>query len=108
IGVSKQGLDVPAMALGLSAAAGALISIPIVIRGRRVAGRTSDRRLDRFIDQASTRDFSALLIVLALLDGLHWFLWLVGIVVHLFWMTALALQLRLARRDRMSRTAASA
>ncbi|MSU36627.1 MAG: CDP-alcohol phosphatidyltransferase family protein [Pedosphaera sp.] len=93
LALSHQNPDGPALALGLSAVCGTLISIPIVIRGRCVAERASDRRLDRFIDQASTRDFTALVIFLAIVDRLSWFLWLTGVTVHVFWIIALALQL---------------
>jgi hypothetical protein len=50
--------------------------------------------LQKLIDSATNRDFSALVLVLACFNRLHWFLWLSAIGSHLFWMTALALQFR--------------
>jgi len=92
VGLSRQGMDTPVLWLGLSAVAGALISFPVVVRGRLLANNEADSRLEKFIDAASTRDFTALLIFLAVIDRLHWFLWLAGITVHVFWVTALVLQ----------------
>lgn len=93
IGLSQQASDVPVLWLGLSAVVGALISFPVVVRGRLLASKETDSRLEKFIDAASTRDFTVLLILLSVIDRLHWFLWITGITVHVFWVTALLLQL---------------
>lgn len=92
-GLARQGIEAPVMWLGISAVAGALISFPVVVRGRMLANKDTDTRLEKFIDAASTRDFTALVLFLAFLGKLHWFLWLTAISVHIFWITALVLQL---------------
>jgi hypothetical protein len=48
--------------------------------------------LQKLIDATTNRDFSVLLILLALLARLEWFLWMTAIGVHVFWMAALAVQ----------------
>jgi hypothetical protein len=93
IGLAQQNSGAPVLWLGLSAVVGALISFPVVVRGRALADKNNDTKLERFVDAASTRDFTALLIILALFNKLHWFLWLTAITVHVFWVTALLLQL---------------
>jgi len=93
IGLSRQGSSAPVLWLGISAVAGALISFPVVVRARLLANKQTDTRLERFIDAASTRDFTVLVLLLAVVGKLHWFLWLTGITVHVFWITALLLQL---------------
>jgi phosphatidylglycerophosphate synthase len=93
VGLSRQGTEAPVWWLGASAVAGALISFPVVVRGRLLANQATDTRLEKFIDAASTRDFTVLVLFLALLGKLEWFLWLTGVTVHVFWITALCLQL---------------
>jgi phosphatidylglycerophosphate synthase len=93
VGLSRQGTEAPVLWLGASAVAGALISFPVVVRGRLLANQATDTRLEKFIDAASTRDFTVLVLFLALLGKLAWFLWLTGVTVHVFWITALCLQL---------------
>lgn len=92
VGLGRGGSDAPVMWLGLSAVVGAIISFPVVVRARRLSNQ-EDSKLEKFIDAASTRDFTALLVFLAVIGRLEWFLWLTGITVHLFWVTALVLQL---------------
>ncbi len=92
VGLHRAGIDAPVMWLGISAVAGAVISFPVVVRARRLA-TAEDTRLEKFIDAASTRDFTALILFLAVIGHLEWFLWLTGITVHIFWVTALVLQL---------------
>ena len=48
----------------------------------------------RLIDTATNRDFSLLVVLLALIGKLDLFLWMAGIGVHLFWITALCSQWR--------------
>jgi len=93
IGLSQQGTQAPVLWLGASAVAGTLISFPVVLRGRLLSDKEAGTRLEKFIDAASTRDFTVLVLFLALVEKLHWFLWLTGITVHVFWITALFLQL---------------
>ena len=92
VGLSRAGCEAPVGWLGLSAVVGAVISFPVVVRARRLSQGELDGRLEKFIDAASTRDFTALIVFLAVLGRLEWFLWLTGITVHIFWITALALQ----------------
>lgn len=91
LGLHRAAVDAPVMALGISAVAGAIISFPVVVRARRLS-TTEDSKLEKFIDAASTRDFTALILFLAVISRLEWFLWLTGVTVHIFWITALALQ----------------
>lgn len=86
--------------LGASAMAGAALSFLVVLRGWRTAGRRGgdSGRMQKFLDAATNRDFSVLVLVLAVVGKLDWFLWLAGVGSHLFWMTLLGLQLRLERR----------
>ena len=93
IGLSRHGGNVVVLWLGISAVVGAVISFPVVVRARRLANKETDTRLEKFINAASTRDFTALILFLAFIDRLEWFLWLTGVTVHIFWVTALLLQL---------------
>ena len=52
------------------------------------------RRLTRKINH---REYSLIVLIFALLDGLHWFLWLSLGGIHLFWITLLLLNLRAGR-----------
>ena len=93
VGLSRAGADAPAVWLGISAAMGAVISFPVVVRARRLSNKDLDTKLEKFIDAASTRDFTALIVFLAVISRLEWFLWLTGITVHIFWIAALIMQL---------------
>jgi phosphatidylglycerophosphate synthase len=93
VGLSEQGLDAPVLWLGASAVVGTFISFPVVVRARLLVNKETDTRLEKFIDAASTRDFTVLVLFLAVIGKLHWFLWLAGITVHVFWVTTLFLQL---------------
>lgn len=90
-----------ALSLGLGAAAvlGGLLSFAVVLRGMRRPGGL-DGPLQRLIDGATNRDFSVLVLLLALVDRLGWFLWLAAVGSHGFWMVAWALQLRADRAPR--------
>jgi hypothetical protein len=72
--------------LGLSAAAGTVIFFVVMLRAHL--------RLQPFINKTANRDFSVLLLALAIAQRVDWFLWLAAIGVHLFWMTALWVQRR--------------
>ena len=52
--------------------------------------------LDKF-DAAANRDFSLLLLTLALLGKMELFLWMAGIGIHFFWLAMLASQLQPVR-----------
>lgn len=100
IGLTRQATEAPALALGVSAALGALISFAVVVRGMLQPKENRSALLDKMIDAATTRDFSVLLLFLASFNQLEWFLWLAGIGVHLFWLMALALQWPRARQPK--------
>jgi phosphatidylglycerophosphate synthase len=91
-GLLRNGGDKETIFLGVSAVVGALISFAVVLRGMRQAN-SGNGLLQKLIDAATNRDFSVIVLALALVQKLHWFLWLAGIGSHLFWMTALSLQL---------------
>ncbi len=92
VGLSRAGSDAPVLALGASAALGAVISFAVVLRGmlRPEAGRSS--HLARLLDAATSRDFAYPLLLLALLDRLELFLWLAAVGSHVFWILALGAQ----------------
>jgi phosphatidylglycerophosphate synthase len=100
IGLMKTGPGNTALWLGLSAVAGALLSFAVVVRG---LSRPLDQngRLQKLIDSATNRDFSVVVLVLAAMGKLEWFLWLAAIGSHVFWISALALQrVRLPTEER--------
>ena len=76
----------PALWLGLSAAVGTVIFFVVMLR--------ANLRLQPFIHKTANRDFSVLLLALAIAQRVDWFLWLAAIGVHLFWITALWMQRR--------------
>jgi phosphatidylglycerophosphate synthase len=91
-GVLRNGGGEETVFLGLSAVLGALISFAVVVRGMRQAN-SGNSLLQKLIDSATNRDFSVIVLALAIMQKLHWFLWMAGIGSHLFWITALGLQL---------------
>jgi len=50
-------------------------------------------KLQALIDKMTNRDFSVVLLALAVADQMSLFLWMVGIGVHVFWIVALGVQL---------------
>jgi phosphatidylglycerophosphate synthase len=89
-GLSAQGLAA-AWWLGLSAIGGALLSFALVLRGMRRSDKPGTA-LQRLIDSATNRDFSVLVLALALWNELEVFLWLAAIGSHAFWIALLCLQ----------------
>ena len=87
----------PALALGISAVLGTIISFAVIVRlmQRKNGGRSST--LQKLIDAATTRDFSLLVLFLAMVGRLDLFLWMAGIGVHLFWIIAFCSQWQSAR-----------
>ena len=85
--------------LGGATILGAVLSFGVVLRGILSPALSRDPNLQRFIDGATSRDFSVLVLLLACVGRLGWFLWLSAIGSHVFWLTALWLQQR-SRRDR--------
>jgi phosphatidylglycerophosphate synthase len=94
IGLMRVGFPGPALLLGLSAAVGVIISFIVIVRAMNQTRGLRHSRLEKLIDATTNRDFSVLLIVLACLGRIDLFLWMAGLGVHLFWITALALQTR--------------
>jgi phosphatidylglycerophosphate synthase len=94
LGLMKSNPGTPAGWLGLSAIAGALLSFAVVLRGFRLPPSEQKSRMQKMIDGATTRDFSVLLMALAILGKLDLFLWLTAIGSHCFWVALLALQSR--------------
>jgi len=94
LGVARMDPATPAFALGVSAAIGVLLSFAVVVRALRQPSAQRSPFLNRLLDATANRDFSVLLLILALIDRMELFLWLAGIGVHVFWVALLVLQLR--------------
>lgn len=98
LGQWRQHDDTAVLWLGGSTLLGALLSFLVVLRGLLSPKLSRDPRLQQFIDGATSRDFSVLVLILACLGHVGWFLWASAIGSHVFWITALWLQQR-ARQD---------
>ncbi|MBI3880702.1 MAG: CDP-alcohol phosphatidyltransferase family protein [Verrucomicrobia bacterium] len=94
VGLARAGTDAPVLALAASAGVGVVISFIVVMRGLLNPELQKNTALQKLIDATTNRDFSVLLLALAFVDRLGWFLWLAAFGVHVFWLLALALQLR--------------
>jgi phosphatidylglycerophosphate synthase len=92
LGLWRGGAGPAVLWLGLSGLVGALLAFAVVLRRMR-DGAERDEPLDRLIRATTNRDFSLLLICLALLGRLEWFLWIMGTLVHVFWIIAWRLSL---------------
>jgi phosphatidylglycerophosphate synthase len=92
IGVADIDPAVPALALGASAALGVLLSFAVIIRALRQPAAQRGPLLNRLLDATANRDFSVLLLVLAIFGRMDLFLWMAGIGIHAFWIALLALQ----------------
>lgn len=92
IGLYRAGSTAPVLPLAASAAIGVVISFLIVMRGLMQPESQRNSRLQKLIDATTNRDFSVLLLILAFVGKLEWFLWLTAIGVHVFWVLALSLQ----------------
>jgi phosphatidylglycerophosphate synthase len=97
-GLSRSDPASPALALGISAALGVIISFAVIVRfmQRNSSGKSSG--LKRLIDATTNRDFSLLVLLLAIVGKLDLFLWIAGIGVHIFWIIALRSQWQTAGR----------
>lgn len=78
--------------LGLSAVVGVAMAFVMVLRGMLRPEHRSNRRLQTLIDRTTNRDFSVLVLLLAIVNRLDIFLWLTAIGVHIFWLIAWRLQ----------------
>jgi phosphatidylglycerophosphate synthase len=92
VGLYRSASGEPVIALATSAVIGVIISFIVVMMGRLQPEAQRNPRLQRWIDATTNRDFSVLLILLALVGKLSWFLWMTAIGVHLFWLTALGVK----------------
>jgi phosphatidylglycerophosphate synthase len=92
LGLARSNPGSPALALGISAVLGTIISFAVIVRFmQRKNGRESSG-LEKLIDATTNRDFSLLVLFLAIVGKLNLFLWMAGIGVHLFWIIALRSQ----------------
>ena len=92
VGVARTDPSVPALALGASAALGVLLCFAVIVRALRLPAAQRGPRLNKLLDATANRDFSLLLLVLALWDRMDLFLWMAGIGIHIFWIALLVLQ----------------
>lgn len=92
IGVARTDPLAPALALGASAALGVLLCFAVIVRALRVPVAQRGPHLNKLLDATANRDFSVLLLVLALWGRMDLFLWMAGIGIHVFWIALLALQ----------------
>ena len=92
LGVARNYPHVPALALGISAAIGVLLSFPVIIRGLRQPAEQRGYILQKLMDSTANRDFTVLLLMLALIGRMDLFLWMAGIGIHVFWIALLVLQ----------------
>jgi phosphatidylglycerophosphate synthase len=92
VGLYRAGSEA-AVLLGASAIIGVVLSFLVVLRALRQPESRRNTRLQKLIDATTNRDFSVLLILLAVLGRLEWFLWMTAIGVHVFWIAALAVQM---------------
>jgi phosphatidylglycerophosphate synthase len=91
-GLARSSPASPALVLGISAALGVIISFAVIVCFmQRKSGRKSSG-LKNLIDATTNRDFSLLVLLLAIAGKLDLFLWIAGIGVHLFWIIALCSQ----------------
>ncbi len=93
VGLWRMGVEAPVIPLAVSAGVGVVISFLVVLRGMTAPPEKQDARLQALIDKMTNRDFSVVLLALAIADQMRLFLWMVGIGVHVFWVVALAVQL---------------
>jgi len=94
VGLYRSGSVAPVFPLAMSAAIGVVISLIVVVRGLKQAESQCDTLSRRLIEATANRDFSVLLIILAAVNKLEWFLWATAIGVHFFWILILAAQLK--------------
>ncbi|HWM23204.1 MAG TPA: CDP-alcohol phosphatidyltransferase family protein [Chthoniobacterales bacterium] len=93
VGVARLDPSVPALALGASAALGVLLCFAWIIRALRQPAAQRGPLLNKLLDATANRDFSLVLLALAILGRMDLFLWMAGIGIHVFWIALLALQI---------------
>lgn len=92
VGLARAGWEAPWFLLAGSAVAGAAVSFLVVLRGQRNPVLRQDPKLQHTTDSMANRDFSILVLFLAIAGKLEWFVWMAAIGVHLFWAFLLFLQ----------------
>ena len=92
VGVALTNRSGHALALGVSAAIGVLLCFPVIIRALRLPVDQRGALLSKLLDSTANRDFSVLLLVLALAGRMELFLWMAGLGIHVFWIALLLLQ----------------
>jgi len=97
-GLARSNPTSPALALGISAVLGVIISFAVIVRFMQRKSSRKSSGLKRLIDATTNRDFSLLVLLLAIAGKLDLFLWMAGIGVHLFWIIALRSQWQAAGR----------
>jgi phosphatidylglycerophosphate synthase len=97
IGFALAGNNPASLALAISAVLGTIISFGVIVRFLQHKSRGKSSRLEKLIDATTNRDFSLLVLFLAIIGKLDLFLWMAGIGVHLFWIIALYSQSQDAR-----------
>lgn len=85
IGVYRQESDPIFIVLGLSCVIGVVASFFMVLKAK-MSQDQNNPVLSRFLDRAANRDFSVLVILLAIPNCLDLFVWACGIGIHAFWM----------------------
>jgi hypothetical protein len=89
--VARSNPSVPAVALGTSAAIGVLLCFPVIIGALRTPAAERGALLNALLDSTANRDFSVLLLLLAVIGRMDLFLWMAGIGIHVFWIALLIL-----------------
>ena len=91
LGVARLDPSVPALTLGISAAIGVLLCFAVIVRALRQPVAQRSPLLNKLLDATANRDFSALLLALAIFGRTDLFLWMAGFGIHLFWIALLVL-----------------
>jgi hypothetical protein len=71
-----------------------VLCFPVIIRALRRPARERGWLLSKLLDSTANRDFSVLLLALALVGRMDLFLWMAGIGIHIFWIALLMLDRR--------------
>ena len=73
------------LVLGLVAVIGMLIDLFVMLRDSP-ANRTTESRINDLLAQLANRDFSVLILFLALVSKPEWFIWIAAIGSHAYWL----------------------
>jgi phosphatidylglycerophosphate synthase len=95
-GEMVRGSGYLALSLGLIAAVGALVSFAMVLWAQRraAAGKGGGGRLSGWLEAATNRDFSVVVLVLAVVERLDLFLWMAALGSQVFWILVWWAQVR--------------